>query len=187
MRRTLGILFAAALLSLGLAACAPADDAAAPTSTGTSAPDAPAVEPSADDETPVAELTPVEAADALCAAGEAEGDRACVITGQKAAADLSFEGYEVVKLIDSSFDGKVAVGGIRELVVTNSTFAGDLTVTRTQGVVVKLSQIDGTLGISQAQHATLVKNTVGGDLSCDGVRADGDGNQVTGSNTCSVR
>lgn len=184
MRRTLGILFAAGLLSIGLAACAPADDAAAPTST---APDAPAVEPTADDETPVAELTPVQAADALCAAGEADGDRACVITGQKTTGDLSFEGYDVVKLIDSSFDGKVAVGGIRELVVTNSTFAGDLTATRTQGVVVKLSRIDGTLTITQAQHATLVKNTVGGDLTCDGVSADGNGNEVAGTNTCAVR
>ncbi|MFE6735840.1 hypothetical protein [Microbacterium sp. NPDC057650] len=188
MPRTIGILLAAGLLAIGLAACAPTQDATtAPTATRTDAADAPAVEPTLDDGTPVATLTPVEAADALCRAGDADDDRACVITGQQSTADLSFEGYDVVKLIDSSFDGNVAVGGVRELVVTDSTFGGDLTVTRTQGVVVKVSQIDGTLAISQAQHATLVKNTVAGDLTCDSVRADGNGNQVTGTNTCSVR
>ncbi|UJP09477.1 hypothetical protein L2X99_13735 [Microbacterium sp. KUDC0406] len=187
MRRITGILFATASLALCLAACAPAQQAPAPTGTQAESPDAPAVEPTADDETPIATLPPVEAADALCREGQADGDDVCVITGRHAEGDLSFEGYEVVKLIDSTVDGAVAAGGLRELVVTGSQIGADLSITRTRGVVVKQTEIGGSLDISDAQHATLVKNTVGGDLNCHDVRADGNGNRVKGATTCSVR
>ncbi|MFC4138356.1 MULTISPECIES: hypothetical protein [unclassified Microbacterium] len=179
MRRTTGMLFVTAFLALGLSACAPqAEDAAKPPV------------PSATQTTDAGETdaaTPVERADALCEAGPADDDGACIVTGQNVTGDLSFEGYEIVKLIDSAFDGGVTAGGLREIVVTGSKVGGDLSITRTQGVVVKLTEVGGTLDISDAQHATLVKNTVGGDLNCDGVRADGDSNQVTGTTSCTLR
>ncbi|MFE6996334.1 hypothetical protein ACFVAE_10280 [Microbacterium sp. NPDC057659] len=178
MRRTTGILFVTALLALGLSACAPQPEDAAkpPVPSATHTTDA-----------PEAGATPTERADALCQAGPAAGDQACVVTGQKVTGDLSFEGYDVVKLIDSTVDGAVAAGGLRDLVVTGSQIGGDLSITRIQGVVVKLTTVGGTLDISDAQHATLVKNTVGGDLNCDGVRADGTGNQVAGTASCVLR
>lgn len=183
MRRTTGILFATTLLALGLSACAPQSEDAAkpPVPSTTQTTDAP------ETDAPQADATPAERADALCTAGSADGDRACVVTGQKVTGDLSFEGYDIVKLIDSTFDGAVAAGGLRDLVVTGSQVGGDLSITRTQGVVVKLTTVGGTLDISDAQHATLVKNTVGGDLNCDGVRANGTGNEVTGTTSCALR
>ncbi len=172
MRRVVGTLFATALLALGMTSCAapepvPADSEAPPP---TSAPASPGA----------------EAADALCASGEGGGD-ACVITAQTAAEDLSFAGYEVVKIVDSTLQGAVTVDGVGELVVTNTRFGADLTVTGVDGVVIKLSDVAGSLVLSDAEHAALVQNTVAGDLRCEGVSADGDGNRVTGTNTCPTR
>jgi hypothetical protein len=180
MRRTIGILFAASLLTIGLAACAPSADAPDASAESTSQQTDAATQ--APDDT-----TPADRADDLCASGEAQGGNVCVVNGGEVDGDLSFEGYEVVKLIDVTMNGSVAAGGIREMIVTGSSVDADLTITRTQAVVVKLSQIGGSLDISDAQHATLVQNQVGGDLTCDGVRADGDGNQVAGTDSCPVR
>ena len=177
MERALGTLFAAGLLAFGLTACAPSTEAAPDDATTPAASAAPGAE---------AEADAGASADELCAAGDGGGD-ACVITGESATGDLAFSAYEVVKLIDTTFEGTVTVDGVRELVVTNAQFGADLTVTGVDGVVIKLSQIAGSVSIADAEHATLVQNTVGGDLTCDGVPSDGDDNQVSGTDTCPTR
>ncbi|WP_105566143.1 hypothetical protein [Microbacterium halophytorum] len=188
MRRTIGTLFAASLLTIGLVACASSpEDPEAPVTEK----DASATEQGAETDEQGTEgagsAAPTENADELCASGEARGGDVCVVTNASVDGDLAFEGYDFVKLIDTRMTGSVAAGGLRELVVTGSSVDGDLTVTRTQGVVVKMTEVGGSLAISEAEHATLVRNEIGGDLTCDGVRADGDGNEVAGDNTCSVR
>ena len=174
MPRTLGTLLAAGLLAIGLTACTSPD----------AAPDVPTTQASAPSEAPEADAG--AAATDLCAAGDG-GGQACVIRGGTVPGDLAFSGYEVVKLIDTTFDGTVTVDGVRELVVTNARFGADLSVSGVDGVVIKLSQVAGSVSIADAQHATLVQNTVSGDLTCEAVPADGDGNQVGGTDTCPTR
>lgn len=172
MKRAIGTLFAAGLLAFGLTACAPSTEAAPEDSMTPAASSAPEADAGA-------------AADELCAVGDGGGD-ACVITGGTATGDLAFSGYEVVKLIDTTVDGTVTVDGARELVVTNGQFGADLAVTGLDGVVIKLSQVAGSVTIADAEHVTLVQNTVAGVLTCDGAPADGDGNQVSGTDTCAT-
>lgn len=192
MRRTIGTLFAASLLTIGLAACASSPEGTEPPAAEqTTEQDAPATEQGTELDEQGTEgadsAAPTENADSLCASGEAQGGNVCVVTHASVDGDLSFEGYDVVKLIDTTMTGSVAAGGLRELIITGSQIDGDLAITRAQGVVVKVTQIGGSLDVSDAEHATIVRNGIGGDLTCDGVRADGDGNDVEGDDSCSIR
>lgn len=184
MRRTLRALIVAGVVSFGLAGCAaPGADAPGQTEGTQQATDASSAAPTASEETTPAGDPAAEAED-LCRTSSDAGGDVCVLEGETAADDLTFSSFRIVKLIDSSFDGAVQVSGAEEVIVTGSTFGGDLALSPSRGAVVKLTEVDGTLSIDGARHATVVRNTVGGDLRCgDGVRADGDGNQVTGEVT----
>ncbi len=178
MRRTLRALLIAGVVGFALAGCAApgAETGPSPQATGASSPTA--------SEEATADADPAMVAEELCRASSDAGGDVCVLEGVTAAGDLSFSSFRIVKLIDSAFDGAVQISGAEEAIVTGSTFAGDVTLSPTRGAVVKLSEIGGTLSIDSARHATLVRNGVGEDLRCgDGVRADGDGNQVAGAIT----
>ncbi|WP_336644783.1 hypothetical protein [Microbacterium sp. USHLN186] len=189
MRRTLRTLLIAGIAGVALAGCAPAaptasESPAVVSSSATASPSASA-SASAETEQTGAPTAPISAEQLCAEQSVADEDDVCVLEGASVTGDLSFTGFQVVKLIGVTVDGSVTVdAGAQQVVVTDSTVTGDVTATARGGVVVKLSTIGGALEIAGGRNATLVKNTVGGDLRCaDGVQANGDGNTVTGTVT----
>jgi len=178
MHRALSALFATGLLALGLVACA----AAPGESRETTAPVPPVVENSGPEAGAAADAA--DAGAALCATGVETDADVCVIEQQAAEADVVFDAYRVVKLIDASFPGTVTISGAEQVVIEGTTVDGDLMLTQNDGVVLTDSDISRNATVSGGEHATIVSNDVAGDLTCDGARVDGRGNSVAGANAC---
>ena len=183
IRRTLLFAVLSTVVGLGLTACGGDSNDAATTVTETVVSPAPQTSGTTSAPGNSGIVPPHLRADTLCRNGGDSSDQACVIRGEKVTGELDFTRYRVVKLIDVQISGDVEISGVKEAVVTGSTFDKDLDIESTGGIVVKMSTVKGELDLSGAQHATVVKNTIGGDLSCEVRRANGGGNQVSGSST----
>ncbi|PFG29251.1 hypothetical protein [Paramicrobacterium agarici] len=171
-----------ALVALGLAGCAAADDEAGPRET----PSVPqSLAPSATDV-----AVDEQNADEICEAESASGDAdTCVLKNTEIEGSIVFDGTRVVKLINTTVTGEAKIIGAESVVVTDSDVAGDLEMLANTDAVVTTSTVGATLTVDGGKSGTVSANEVHGDLNCSGNGAvKGEGNAVSGSaaNQCAA-